>query len=324
MGTSDNAPLGEVTVKDLLDAGVHFGHQTRRWNPKMRDYIFDKRSGIHIIDLTKSLAALNSALNFAHEVVSSGRTLLFVGTKKQAQKCIEEVAKECGQPYVVTRWLGGTLTNNSTIKKSIRKMRDLEKQEASPDFAKLSKKEAAGIRREREKLNKNLCGIADMNDLPGALFVIDINKEAIAVAEANRLKIPVIAMVDTNCNPDPIQHVIPSNEDSIRAIRLMANAMKERILKAREDYLKLAAETMKKEAEAPAKPAERKTAPRDRTDKPGRRPPRKKPAADKKKPEATPKAEPAPKAPTAEPVAEPAAPEIPPAEKPDDSEEPKA
>jgi len=236
-------------IRDLLEAGLHFGHQTKRWNPKMKRYIFDKRNGIHIIDLAKSLVLLQEASDFLNDVVLSGRSVLFVGTKKQAQKVIEDTAVECGQHYVTHRWLGGTLTNNATIKKSIARFRELEALQKNGDLDTMHKKEAARLRRELEKLRRNLSGVANMARLPGAMFVVDINREAIAVAEANKLGIPVVAMVDTNCNPDPIDYVVPGNDDAIRAIRLVVATLAQKIKAAAEEYARIAAERAKREAE---------------------------------------------------------------------------
>ena len=191
----------DVSVKDLLDAGLHFGHQTKRWNPKMKPFVFDKRNGIHIIDLTKTLEQLEKAKQFVYETAARGRPILFVGTKKQAQQVTKDIATACGQPYVSTRWLGGTLTNSQTIRKRIKYMHQVEKMEATGEFEKMPKKEVAVLRHELEKLRKNFSVLANMNDKPGAMFFIDVNREAIAIAEANRLHVPVIAIVDTNCDP---------------------------------------------------------------------------------------------------------------------------
>lgn len=255
MAKAKEAPTG-VGVKDLLEAGVHFGHQTKRWNPKMKKYIFDKRNGIHIIDLAKSAVLLNKALEFMYEVAAKGKSVLFVGTKKQAQQAIQETAEACGQFFVVNRWLGGTLTNRKTIRNSIQRMRDLMNLEKSEEYKSMPKKEVSVVRRELNKLKRNLSGIADMEELPGVMFVVDINREAIAVNEAKRLGIPVIAMVDTCCDPDPIDFVIPSNDDAIRAIRLIATAATEAIKKGVADYSIVAAEIAKKKAEEAQKRAE--------------------------------------------------------------------
>lgn len=241
----------KIQLKDLLDAGLHFGHQTKRWNPKMGRYIFDRRNGIHIIDLTQSLKMLNEALEYINKIVLSGKSVLFVGTKKQAQNVMTEVAKESGQFFVTSRWLGGTLTNSDTIRNSVKRMRELAALQKQESFS-AHKKEASKMRREHEKLYRNLGGIENMSELPGLLFVVDINREAIAVAEANKLNIPVIAIVDTNCDPDPIDFVIPGNDDSIRAIKLIVEAIAKVVNTANTEYRKRAAEVARKEAEAKA------------------------------------------------------------------------
>jgi small subunit ribosomal protein S2 len=208
-------------MKELLEAGVHFGHQTRRWNPKMKPYIFGKRNGIYIIDLQKTLKLFEQVAEFVRELAAAGKRLLFVGTKRQAQEAIAEEAKRCGEFSVTNRWLGGTLTNFVTLRTSIERLKDIEARlgdENSP----LTKKERLRLERERERMAKNLEGIRDMDELPDALFVVDPKKEYIAVAEANKLGIPVIAMVDTNCDPELIDYIIPGNDDAIRAIRLFA------------------------------------------------------------------------------------------------------
>lgn len=247
----------DLNVQDLLDAGLHFGHQTKRWNPKMKRYIFGARSGIYIIDLEKSLALMTKARQFLYETVVRGRKVLFVGTKKQAQETIKEVAERLHQPYVVNRWLGGTLTNIQTIHKSVARKLMLEKMETDGTMAALPKKEVARLRRELAKLQFNLNGVAEMDSLPGALFVVDVMRETIAVAEANRLKIPVIAVVDTNCDPDPIDYPIPGNDDAIRAVRLMIDAMASTIQQAQNEYAKAAADEARRrqaaEAEATAR-----------------------------------------------------------------------
>ncbi|MEI6971683.1 MAG: 30S ribosomal protein S2 [bacterium] len=260
--------LSELTVNDLLDAGIHFGHQTKRWNPKMRRYIFDKRNGIHIIDLTKSLALLRQAGDFVYQLVLNGKKILFVGTKKQAQKVVREAAERAGQYYVSNRWLGGTLTNNVTLRNSVRRMRELEKMEKDNVFATLSKKEVSRLRHEMEKLQKNLCGTADMATMPGAVFVADANRDSIAVKEANRLNIPVIAVVDTISDPDPIDYPIPGNDDAIRAIKLVADALADAAGRGNAEYSKKAAELARKKQEAAAvaaaAEAERRTAEAER------------------------------------------------------------
>ncbi|HCU30015.1 MAG TPA: 30S ribosomal protein S2 [Sphaerochaeta sp.] len=221
--------MSVVTMKSLLESGVHFGHQTKRWNPKMARFIFSQRNGIHIIDLQKTSACIVEAYDAVRAVVKQGKTVLFVGTKKQAQQAIEAEAKRCGMPYINNRWLGGMLTNFSTIKKSIATLKKIEKMEIDGTFDSLTKKEVSLLTKQKIKLEKNLGGIKDMKDLPGALFIIDTKKEAIAVAEAKRLGIPVIAVVDTNCDPTDITYPIPGNDDAIRAISLfveiIANAV---------------------------------------------------------------------------------------------------
>ncbi|MDP6490250.1 MAG: 30S ribosomal protein S2 [Kiritimatiellia bacterium] len=249
------SPAG-IGIKDLLDAGLHFGHQTKRWNPKMKRYIFDKRNGIHIIDLTQTLTQLDAAMTFVEELATSGKSVLFVGTKKQAQSVVKDAAVDAGQHYVVHRWLGGTLTNNTTIRRSVRRMRELEAIEKEDQFGSLPKKEAASLRRELEKLRRNLSGVAEMSEMPGAMVVIDINREAIAVNEAKRLNIPVVAIVDTNCDPDPVDHVIPGNDDAIRAIKLISEALAMRVRKGAREYERVAAEIARKKEEAAKAEAE--------------------------------------------------------------------
>jgi small subunit ribosomal protein S2 len=237
-----------VAVKDLLDAGLHFGHQTKRWNPKMKRYIFDARNGIYIIDLDKSLFLLKEAQKFLYDVIIHGQSVLMVGTKKQAQDAVKEVAERCKQPYVVNRWLGGTLTNLLTIRKSVARFKELERMETDGTMEKLPKKEVSRLRHEMEKLRFNLSGITEMQKLPGAMFVIDTQREAIAVAEARRLKIPVVAVVDTNCDPDAVDHPIPGNDDAIRAIKLVVDVIGEALAKAEQEYAKVAAEESKRKA----------------------------------------------------------------------------
>ena len=256
MAQSERSGEG-IGVRDLLEAGLHFGHQTKRWNPKMRRYIFDKRNGIHIIDLTKSLELLRESLQFVYEVVTSGRKILFVGTKKQAQQIVKETAEKCGQYCVSHRWLGGTLTNSQTIRRSVKRMRDIEEMQEKDGLSSLPKKEASSLRRELEKLQRNLSGIADMEHDLGALFVVDVNRESIAVAEANKLGIPVIAIVDTNCDPDAIDYVVPGNDDAIRAIRLIADTFLRTIEKANAEYARIAAELARQEEERMAQEAKK-------------------------------------------------------------------
>lgn len=210
-----------ISMKQLLEAGVHFGHQTRRWNPKMSQYIYTERNGIYIIDLQKTVRKVEEAYNFVKDVVADGKSVLFVGTKKQAQDSIKDEAERCGMYYVNQRWLGGMLTNFNTIKKRIDRLRELEKMEAEGTFEVLPKKEVAQLLAQKEKLQRFLGGIKDMKEIPGALFIVDPRKERIAVAEARRLGIPIVAIVDTNCDPDEIDHVIPGNDDAIRAVKLL-------------------------------------------------------------------------------------------------------
>ena len=238
----------DVSIQDLLEAGLHFGHRTKRWNPKMRKYLFGQRNGIYIIDLVQTLDGLQKARQFIYDTIARGRQVLFVGTKKQAQEALKTIAVANKQPYVVNRWLGGTLTNNETIRKSIARMREIEQMEKDGSINALPKKEISKIRHEQEKLQYNLSGIADMNGNPGALFVVDVNCEAIAVAEANRLHIPVIALVDANVDPDPIDYPIPANDDAIRGIKLIADLVGITIQQAQVEYSKVAAEEARKRA----------------------------------------------------------------------------
>ncbi len=237
-----------VTVRDLLDAGLHFGHQTKRWNPKMKPYIFDKRNGIHIVDLSKSMAMLTRALEFVREVAANGESVLFVGTKKQAQQVIQETAASAGQPCVVQRWLGGMLTNSATVRTRVKRLKELRLAESSGELSRMLKKEASLMRHELAKLERNLSGVAEMDTLPGAMFIVDINREQNAVLEAARLEIPVIAIVDTNCDPDLIDYPIPGNDDAIRAIRLIAEAVAGAVNDGKKAYAQIAAEQARKRA----------------------------------------------------------------------------
>ena len=225
-----------VTMKELLEAGVHFGHQVRRWNPKMKEYIFGERNGIYIIDLQKTQRMFREAINFVTNVIAEdrGKTVLFVGTKRQAQDAIREESERCGQYYVNQRWLGGLLTNFQTVQKSIKRLRDLEAMQTDGRYEKLTKKERIKLDRERESLNKNLSGIKAMGRLPDVVFIIDVRKEEIAVAEANRLGIPIVAVVDTNCSPEGIDYVIPGNDDALRAVRLFASRIADSILEGQQ------------------------------------------------------------------------------------------
>jgi small subunit ribosomal protein S2 len=226
--------MTDVTMKNLLEAGVHFGHQTSRWNPKMKPYIFGARNGIYIIDLQQTVKMFREAYNFVRDLTAQGGQMLFVGTKKQAQDVIREEAERCGAFYVNTRWLGGTLTNFQTIKQSIERLKKLDEMLEDPQITEaITKKEAQGLRRERDKLLASLGGIKGLRKLPDALFVIDPSKEEIAVREANKLRIPVVAVVDTNCDPDLIDYKIPGNDDAIRAIRLFCAAIAEAVIEGR-------------------------------------------------------------------------------------------
>ena len=226
--------MAVISMKQLLEAGVHFGHQTRRWNPKMATYIFTARNGIYIIDLQKTVKKVEEAYNFVKELAASGDSILFVGTKKQAQEAVREEAERCGMFYVNQRWLGGMLTNFETIRKRIDRLHDLERMEADGTFEVLPKKEVAELVHEKEKLQRFLGGIKDMKRLPAALFVIDPRKERIAVAEARKLGIPIVAIVDTNCDPDEVDYVIPGNDDAIRAVRLLTGKMAEAVLEGKQ------------------------------------------------------------------------------------------
>lgn len=219
-----------VTMKELLEAGVHFGHQVRRWNPKMKDYIFGERNGIYIIDLQKTQRLFKEAVKFVTQAATEGKTFLFVGTKRQAQDAIAEESVRCGQYYVNQRWLGGLLTNFQTIQRSIRRLKDLEAMETDGRFDALPKKEVIQLKRERTALEKNLSGIKQMPKLPEVIFIIDSKKEEIAVHEANRLGIPVVAIVDTNCDPDGIDYVIPGNDDALRAVRLFTSKIADAVI----------------------------------------------------------------------------------------------
>ncbi|MGB8508368.1 MAG: 30S ribosomal protein S2 [Pyrinomonadaceae bacterium] len=225
-----------VTMKELLEAGVHFGHQVRRWNPKMKEYIFGERNGINIIDLQKTQKMFRDAISFVTALAGEdrGRTILFVGTKRQAQDAIREESERAGQFFINQRWLGGLLTNFQTVQKSIKRLRDLEAMQTDGRAEKLTKKERINLDRERETLEKNFSGIKNMNRLPDALFIIDVRKEEIAVAEANRLGIPVIAVVDTNCSPDGIDYIIPGNDDALRAVRLFASRIADAVIEGQQ------------------------------------------------------------------------------------------
>ncbi|MGQ9765840.1 MAG: 30S ribosomal protein S2 [Anaerolineae bacterium] len=226
--------MSVISMKQLLEAGVHFGHRTRRWHPKMRAFIFTERNGIHIIDLQQTMRQVNTAYQVVRDTVRAGGLVLFVGTKKQAQETIRQEAERCGMPYVVHRWLGGTLTNFRTIRQRVEFMKELEKRQERRELDRLPKKEALLLRHELHRLNTRLGGLRDMTHLPDLLFIVDVQREALAVAEANKLNIPIVAMVDTNCDPDPIDYPIPSNDDAIRAIKLMASTMASAVLEGLE------------------------------------------------------------------------------------------
>ena len=224
--------MAVVTMKSLLESGVHFGHQVKRWDPRMKKYIFAERNGIHIIDLQKTIQAIKDAYDAVRKTVAAGKSVLFVGTKKQAQQAVQKEAERCGMFYVNNRWLGGMLTNFVTIKKSLFRLKKLEKMEVDGTFENLTKKEIAALGKERQKLQKNLGGIKELKELPGILFVIDTRMEAIAVAEAQRQGIPIVAVVDTNCNPDGIDYPIPGNDDAIRAITLFTQIIANAVIEA--------------------------------------------------------------------------------------------
>ena len=240
------AEMSVISMKQLLEAGVHFGHQTRRWNPKMAEYIFTERNGIYIIDLQKTVKKVEEAYAFVRELAENGEEILFVGTKKQAAESIKEEAERVGMHYVDARWLGGMLTNFKTIEKRIKRLYQIEKMEEDGTFDLLPKKEVIKLRAEHDKLQKYLGGIREMKKLPGALFVVDPRKEKIAIAEARKLNIPVVAIVDTNCDPDEVDYVIPGNDDAIRAVKLIASTMANAVVEGRQGT----------EEAAPAAPAE--------------------------------------------------------------------
>ena len=221
-------------MKQLLEAGVHFGHQTRRWDPKMAEYIFQARNGIHIIDLQKTSKKIDEAYEFIKEVSEEGKDILFVGTKKQAQECVKEAAEACGMYYIDQRWLGGMLTNFGTIQKRIQRLKDLEAMEQDGTFDVLPKKEVILLKKEMEKLERNLGGIKEMNKMPGVMFVVDPKKERIAILEARKLNIPVVGLIDTNCNPEDVDYVIPGNDDAIRAVKLITTVMANAVIEGKQ------------------------------------------------------------------------------------------
>ncbi len=226
--------MAVVAMKQLLEAGVHFGHQTRRWDPKMAEYIFQARNGIHIIDLQKTSKKLDEAYSFIKEQAEEGKKVLFVGTKKQAQECMKEAALKCGMFYIDQRWLGGMLTNFDTIQKRIQRLKDLEAMEEDGTFDILPKKEVILLKKEKEKLERNLGGIKEMNELPGVIFLVDPKKERIAILEAKKLGIPVVGLVDTNCNPEELDYPIPGNDDAIRAVKLIADVMANAVIEGKQ------------------------------------------------------------------------------------------
>ena len=249
-----------LTLKDLFDAGLHFGHQTKRWNPKMKPYIFDKRNGIHIIDLTQTVTLIDEAAEFLRKTILDGKKILFIATKKQAQEIVKQAAEDCGQYYMTERWLGGTLTNSQTIRGSVKRMRQIQAL-ARANNGELSKhkQEASMLRRELAKLEKNLTGIADMDERPGAVFIIDVYREINAVREASRLHIPIVALTDTNANPDPIDYVIPGNDDSVRGIEMLVNGIVNVVKAANDEYSRVAAEQKaKRDAERAAREEQEK------------------------------------------------------------------
>lgn len=226
--------MSVVAMKQLLEAGVHFGHQTRRWDPRMAEYIFQARNGIHIIDLQKTSKKLDEAYEFVRSQAEEGKNILFVGTKKQAQECVKEAAEKCGMFYINERWLGGTLTNFNTIRTRVERLNELERMEEDGTFDVLPKKEVVLLRKEMEKLNKNLGGIKEMTEIPDVMFIVDPKKEHIAILEAKKLNIPVVGLIDTNCNPNDVDYVIPGNDDAIRAVKLMTDVMANAVIEGRQ------------------------------------------------------------------------------------------
>jgi len=238
--------MSVISMKLLLEAGVHFGHQTNKWNPKMKPYIFGARNNIYIIDLQQTVGMFQTAYNFIVDIVGQGKNVLFVGTKKQSQEAVKEEAMRCGMPYVNQRWLGGMLTNFSTIKKSIERLKKIQAMKEDGTFELLPKKEVSALEKERAQLEKNLSGIKDMTGLPGAIYIVDPKKERIAIAEARKLAVPIVAIVDTNCDPDEVDYVIPGNDDAIRAIKLITSKMADAVLEGREVLSKKMADEAEK------------------------------------------------------------------------------
>ncbi len=241
------AKVVDELIKKLLEAGVHFGHQTKRWNPKMKKFIFGERSGIYIIDLEKTVDHLNKARDFMYSIAAKGGKILFVGTKKQAQDVIEEEAKRAGMYYIKNRWLGGLMTNFQTVKKSIERYKTIDRMQTDGTFGGLTKKEISGLTKEKEKLFSNLGGILELNELPKVIFIVDTKKEEIAVQEANKLGIPIVALIDTNCNPDLVDHPIPGNDDALKSIRFITSLITESVLEGRKAYLE--AETIRRKVD---------------------------------------------------------------------------
>ena len=237
--------MSVISMKQLLEAGVHFGHQMRRWDPRMKPYIFTDRNNIYIIDLQQTVKLVETAYNIIREISSNGGNVLFVGTKKQAQESIKNEAERCGMYYINYRWLGGTLTNFNTIRKRVKRLHELEEMESNKMFEVLPKKEVISLKREKEKLEKVLTGIKDMEKLPAAIFVVDPKKEKIAVAEAIKLSIPIVAIVDTNCNPEEIDYVIPGNDDAIRAVKLLSSVMADAVIEGRKSTIEKETEMVK-------------------------------------------------------------------------------
>jgi small subunit ribosomal protein S2 len=229
--------MATVGIRELLEAGVHFGHQTRRWNPRMKPFIFEARNGIHVIDLSKTVVQLEQACEFLAQIAGRGGQVLFVGTKKQAQEAVKEAAKSAGQPFITGRWLGGTLTNLRTVRRSLARMKEIEKMEQDGTINNYVKQEQSMLRREHQRIYKNLDGLRDMEGLPDAMFIVDIKREHNAVAEARRLKIPIVAIVDTNCDPVLVNHPIAGNDDAIRSVKLILSALVETISTARSEYV---------------------------------------------------------------------------------------
>ena len=246
--------MAVVAMKQLLEAGVHFGHQTRRWDPRMAEYIFQARNGIHIIDLQKTSKKLDEAYEFLKEQAEEGKTVLFVGTKKQAQDCMKEAAEKCGMYYVNQRWLGGMLTNFATIEKRIERLNELEKMQEDGTFDVLPKKEVILLKKEMDKLEKNLGGIKNMKEMPGVLFIVDPKKERNAILEARKLNIPTVGLIDTNCNPEDVDYVIPGNDDAIRAVKLIADTMANAIIEGRQGASFEAEETEEVQEEVSEEP----------------------------------------------------------------------